>query len=212
MPALTLLLAATAMPPPYKAVGTEPFWSLTIARDQISYQPAGGRNVRVTTPRAVTIRGGRRYRTAALTVEITRVPCSDGMSDRRYPETVQVRVGRQILRGCGGAATEVAGLEGGKWRITQVNGRALAPTVAATLSFTDGALTGKVCNTLRGSYTLARGILTTAPIAATRMMCPPASMAAERAVISALGQKLYVHQGTDGLVLSDGETSLTLKR
>jgi heat shock protein HslJ len=211
MPALALLLASATTPLPYKAVGTEPFWSVTIERAQMTYQPADGRSVRVATPRPTPIRNGRRYRTPTLTVDITAGPCSDGMSDRRYPEKVQVRIGRRVLNGCGGAEV-TSGLEGGSWRIALVNGRAPRLEQPATLTLEDGRLQGRVCNTLRGSYTLARGALTAGPIAATRMMCAPATMTTERAVLAALGQKLYVHQGTAGLVLSNGKTSLTLRR
>ena len=59
---------------------------------------------RVTTRRRrrSTAPPGEIYRTQRLEVNIVHRQCSDGMSDRSYPDTVDVRVdGRQRYRGCG---------------------------------------------------------------------------------------------------------------
>jgi heat shock protein HslJ/uncharacterized membrane protein len=86
----------------YRAIGTEPFWDLEIGRDLIFTDR--GNNVSVSQPAPQPIQGtaGPIYRTERLEVNITHQQCSDGMSDRRYPDTVDVRVdGRQRYRGCG---------------------------------------------------------------------------------------------------------------
>lgn len=86
----------------YRAIGTEPFWDLEIGRDLIFTDR--GNNVSVSQPAPQPIQGtaGPIYRTDRLEVNIVHRQCSDGMSDRSYPDTVDVRVdGRQRYRGCG---------------------------------------------------------------------------------------------------------------
>jgi heat shock protein HslJ/uncharacterized membrane protein len=86
----------------YRAVGTEPFWDLEIGRDLIFTDR--GNNVSVSDPAPTPINGvaGETYRTQRLEVNIVHRQCNDGMSDRSYPDTVDVRVdGRQRYRGCG---------------------------------------------------------------------------------------------------------------
>ena len=86
----------------YRAIGTEPFWDLEIGRDLIFTDR--GNNVSVSQPAPAPIQGtaGPTYRTDRLEVNIVHRQCSDGMSDRSYPDTVDVRVdGRQRYRGCG---------------------------------------------------------------------------------------------------------------
>ena len=86
----------------YRAVGTEPFWDLEIGRELIFTDH--GNNVSVSQPAPTPIQGtaGPIYRTERLEVNIVHRQCNDGMSDRSYPDTVDVRVdGRQRYRGCG---------------------------------------------------------------------------------------------------------------
>ena len=86
----------------YRAIGTEPFWDLEIGRDLIFTDR--GNNVSVSQPAPAPIQGtaGPTYRTDRLEVNIVHRQCNDGMSDRSYPDTVDIRVdGRQRYRGCG---------------------------------------------------------------------------------------------------------------
>ena len=86
----------------YRAIGTEPFWDLEIGRELIFTDR--GNNVSVSQPAPQPIQGtaGPTYQTPRLEVNIVHRQCSDGMSQRSYPDTVDVRVdGRQRYRGCG---------------------------------------------------------------------------------------------------------------
>lgn len=86
----------------YRAIGTEPFWDLEIGRDLIFTDR--GSNVSVTQPTPPPTPGtaGTTYRTNRLEVNVVHRQCNDGMSNRSYPDTVDVRVdGRQRYRGCG---------------------------------------------------------------------------------------------------------------
>lgn len=97
---MLILLAAAAAE--YRAVGTEPFWSLVVGRRTIVLDRLGEPPISVRTPRARRVAGGRRYDTRAIRVTIVRRRCSDGMSDRVFPDTVTVVARGHVLRGCGG--------------------------------------------------------------------------------------------------------------
>ena len=87
----------------YRAVGTEPFWDLEIGRELIFTDRGNNVSVSQSAPQPIQGTAGPIYRTNRLEVNIVHRQCSDGMSDRSYPDTVDVRVdGRQRYRGCGG--------------------------------------------------------------------------------------------------------------
>ena len=214
-----LLLAAPALPAPalaapgeapYHAAGTEPGWTLTIDRGLIRYVGDYGKT-RVTTaaPEARPSFNGRRYVTPRITIDITRGTCSDGMSNRTYPERVMVTVGRATVRGCGGqpiaAPVRVPVLDG-KWRIEMVGGHALGGARPATISFAGERISGNSgCNAFGGSFRLARGVLTAGPMISTKMACPGMPAGQEQAILGLLGKPLTVSASRDGkLVLSAG--------
>ncbi|HVL29110.1 MAG TPA: hypothetical protein VM326_00140, partial [Sphingomicrobium sp.] len=88
----------------YRALGTEPFWDLTIGREMIFTDRGTGLTIVQPTPQVIGGVAGEIYRTQRLEVNITHQRCSDGMSDRTYPDTVQVYADGRLYRGCGGAA------------------------------------------------------------------------------------------------------------
>lgn len=86
----------------YRAIGTEPFWDLEIGRDLIFTDRGNNVSVSQRTPQPTQGTAGPIYRTERLEVNIVHRQCSDGMSDRSYPDMVDIRVdGRQRYRGCG---------------------------------------------------------------------------------------------------------------
>jgi heat shock protein HslJ len=111
LPLLLFPLAACATMPPaepesYRALGTEPFWSITIANGRMTYNtPDGGFSVRA--PRGQETGDGRIWETRRLKLQISHGECSDGMSDATYPQTVRATVDGRELRGCGGAPLAV---------------------------------------------------------------------------------------------------------
>ena len=112
---LALLAACYAAPPPapqitpnppgeaYRAIGTEPFWDLTIDPQQMIFTNRGT-NARVAQPTPPVIVGfaGEIYQTPRIHVNIVHAACSDGMSDRTYRDKVQVDVDGERFNGCGG--------------------------------------------------------------------------------------------------------------
>ena len=126
--------ASLPAPPPaegtsYKAVGTEPFWALELTGRQMVFTEANAPDVRIVEaqPRAIHGFAGDIYQGRRINLNIVRGQrCSDGMSDRVYPDKVQVRIDGRAFEGCGDEAMMPASLEGSSWSVVSVNGRAVA--------------------------------------------------------------------------------------
>lgn len=106
---LALLLAGCATVPgaeaeSYRAVGTEPFWSITIANGRMTYASPDGA-FSVTAPRGQELGDGRIWETRRITLQASNRECNDGMSDNRYAQTVRAVVDGRPLQGCGGEVT-----------------------------------------------------------------------------------------------------------
>jgi len=223
---LTALAAACLAPPPpppltpnppgsaYRAVGTEPFWDLTIDERQMVFTDRGN-NVQVAqpTPRVIVGVAGEIYQTPRLNVNIVHAQCSDGMSDRTYRDKVSVDVDGHHYNGCGGGAAEpAAGLAGTSWHIVSLNGR---PTPAAgdySMRFDQGHVAAKFgCNNMSGTYSQGPDMLSLGPVMATRMACPDMSFENQGGAI--LGQPMSMSwSGGDRLTLSNGAGRIEMTR
>ncbi len=218
--ALSMILAplgqeAQADPNAYRAVGTEPFWSLTITRDRIVYDDAEDRETIVRKPRAQSVNGNLVYRTRALTVVIRNQECSDGMSERRFADTVRVKIGRRMLSGCGRAYPDARSLGGSEWRVASVGDTAITLPRPATIAFTEDRVSGSTgCNRFIGGYTLQAGRLSTPRLAMTRMACMGEARAVEAALTDLLNDPMVAYPMRNGsirLVGTEGR-SATLVR
>jgi uncharacterized membrane protein len=89
-------------PPPYHAVGTEPFWNLLIDERDLTFTQPDAQPIRQPRPQAIIGVAGEIYQTPRINVNIVHGQCSDGMSDRVYPDKVQVTVDGKRFNGCGG--------------------------------------------------------------------------------------------------------------
>ena len=89
-------------PPPYHAVGTEPFWSLLIDEHNLTFTQPDAAPITQPTPKVIVGIAGEIYQTPRINVNIVHGSCSDGMSDRTYPDKVQVTVDGRRFNGCGG--------------------------------------------------------------------------------------------------------------
>ena len=201
--------AAQAQPGPYVARGTEPFWSLTIGARTMRFEAPDRPTVTVTKPKPAHGFAGDTYRTGRLTVNIVHRACSDGMSDRTYPDSVTVFVGRRAYKGCGGEAREAGpgrvAIEG-SWRIESLHGRPVAPTTSPSVTFRDGRMSGNAsCNRFTGSYRFERGRLTAGPLAGTKMFCSQrVQNVQESTILGLFGERLTVRSERGGkLVLTN---------
>ncbi|MGJ4804222.1 MliC family protein [Luteimonas sp. SDU82] len=91
----------------FRGLGTEPFWALEVDRaPAIRLElDAGARQLRVD--QASILEVGEGYAGTAddgseVVLRIRREACSDGMSDQHYPASIELQVGEERLRGCGG--------------------------------------------------------------------------------------------------------------
>ena len=96
------LTAPPPPPAPYHALGTEPFWNLLIDEHNLTFTQPDAAPVTQPTPRVIVGFAGEIYQTPRIHVNIVHMSCSDGMSDRSYPDKVQVTVDGRQLNGCGG--------------------------------------------------------------------------------------------------------------
>ena len=93
----------------YKAGGTEPFWNVEITGEEIGFSTADGTNnfslpvSRMNkTDTGWTIKGFSDKHNINLYITLGE-ECSDGMSDRKYADTVKVEASESgTLNGCGG--------------------------------------------------------------------------------------------------------------
>ena len=89
-----------------RAVGTEPFWSATIEGRCVTYATPENAGARIWTRFATNNRGSSwsgslNGRTFELrTTRAGPRGCSDGMSDKVYPQAVTVQLGGETRRGC----------------------------------------------------------------------------------------------------------------
>ena len=89
-------------PAPYHAVGTEPFWGLTIDQRNMTFTRPDAQPITQPTPRVIIGFAGEIYQPPRIHVNIVHMKCSDGMSDRTYPDKAQVTVDGRQFNGCGG--------------------------------------------------------------------------------------------------------------
>ncbi len=200
----------------YHALGTEPFWSLDIGKGSIVFVGQGdGTRIVTRTPAPRTTFNGRRYVTPRITIDITRTPCSDGMSERRYPDTVTVTIGRRTLRGCGGQPViDAAFLEGSRWTILTIDGRGVRAPRPTEIRFERDRVEGNAgCNSFGGAYRIDRSGLTATRVIATRMACPGAGMTVERKFLSIIAGPARLSMAGDRLLtLTTKAGSVTLRR
>ncbi len=196
----------------YRALGTEPFWSIVIANGRMTYDsPEGGFSV--PTSRGQELGDGRIWETRRITLQSSNQECSDGMSDNLYPQTVRAMVDGRTLNGCGGGALPPETLAETSWAIVEIDGESVSGS-NYVLQFGAGRLTGQAgCNRFSGPYSVAGDRLTAGPIMATRMACPEPRMGHERSAMRLLGGPVAIsHPDGDTLVLTGNGGTIRLRR
>jgi len=209
----------------YRAIGTEPFWNLTIGRDLIFTNRGTGASVSEPAPVVRRSASGDRFVGRRLSVIIDRRPCSDGMSERSYPDTVSVTVDGRPYRGCGAnsAFFEQIGEDGtnrpgqgehdlsnSNWRIVSIDGRQV-PMSGFYFNFARDRVSGRLgCNNLNGGYSVTGTMLSTPALAMTRMACPEMQFEIQGARI--MGQPTNLSGSGDRLTLSNRLGSIELIR
>lgn len=188
---------------PYKALGTEPFWALEIYTNYMIFD----HDVTVVAKdmKATSSLNGWLYTSSNLTVGIAFTPCSDGMSEFTYKDTVTVKAGGRTFQGCGGGIVPPETLEQTQWRMLSINGEIIEPERDAKLSFDGKRMSGSIgCNRLGAEYSFDGKALLIGPVMSTRMACPDPVGAQEYALVTLLGSLQSTDFPGDGtMVLKD---------
>ena len=227
LPLLTLpfaLVACTAIPPQapgaqpatYMALGTEPGWTLEITPGLLNYTgDYGDTKILEPNPGARSSFNSERYAGKRLAVDVTHAECSDGMSDRRYRDTVTVTADGKTVKGCGGGILAPGELAETNWTFVSIGGTPVAADRPTSLAFDGKKLSGSAgCNRFSGTYTSDGRTLRAGPLMATEMACPGAGMRQEGAFFTLMRAPVRLDFPSDGtLVLTgaDGQTAV-LKR
>jgi uncharacterized membrane protein len=111
-PTPAVVLGGVDLGQPVRALGTEPFWGVTLSEEGLVYEG-------VDRPREVAPRGevelvgtmavisGETDKGRTIEVTLIDTDCSDGMSDRLYPLTARVRIGDETLTGCAASVAAI---------------------------------------------------------------------------------------------------------
>ena len=203
-------------PAAYFALGTEPGWTLEITPERLNYAgDYGETKIAAANPGARPSFNGERYVTDRLTVDVTHGECSDGMSDRRYRDTVTVTADGKTVKGCGGGILPPSELAGTSWTFVSIGGAPVAGDRPTSLQFDGERLSGSAgCNRISGGYRVEGRMLSAGPLMTTRMACPGPGMAQEGAFLSLMSGPVEIGFPTDGtlvLTAADGQT-VVLKR
>jgi len=211
----------------YRAIGTEPFWDLDIGRELVFTDRGNNMQVVQQTPRPINGTAGEIYRTQRLEVNVVHSRCSDGMSDRTYPDTVQVRVDGREYRGCGApsefysqvgengqpnapAGGPVTSLNGTNWRVVSINGTR-TPASNFYINFMPDRMSAKFgCNSLGAAYSQTGNVLNAGAIMATRMACPDMSFETQGSAI--LMQPVTISGYGEQLTLTSRSGTIELLR
>ncbi len=223
--------APTAGNGEYRAIGTEPFWDLTIGERMTFTDRGNNLSVSEVAPPVQSGVAGEMFNGRRLRANVVHSRCNDGMSDRTYPDTVQVTVDGKLYRGCGADASffltvdergnpqmtsALAGpetaLERTRWRVARINGRAVPRQGAYTLDFDSGRIAAKFgCNAISGPYSQNGTTLDAGELISTRMACPNMRFETEGSAI--LDQVMTVAvTGRNRLTLSSNAGTIDLVR
>lgn len=215
----------------YRAIGTEPFWDLTISNNLVFTDRGSNLSVVQPTPMVQNGIAGEIYNSPRIRVNIVHSQCSDGMSDRTYPDTVQVTVDKRLYRGCGAPASfflevdergnpnmvsalpgPVTTLERTRWRVARVNGRPVPRQGDYHVDFDGGRILAKFgCNAISGPYSQSGTTLDPGALISTRMACP--NMAIETQASAILDQTMTIAViGRNRLALSSSAGTIDLVR
>ena len=113
MKRLAILVSAASLsaclphPPPsaapYRAVGQSADWTLIVDDRFITFIPGPGHQPLLQpAPKPIIGIAGEIYQTPRINVNIVHAQCSDGRTNRAYPDHVQVDVDGRRYNGCGG--------------------------------------------------------------------------------------------------------------
>jgi uncharacterized membrane protein len=94
------------------ALGTEPFWAVTIRAEGLTFSRPGEDDVKSANPGPVVAQGAATWTVqggaAPFTLTLTKEDCSDGMSDRHYTFKATLAFQDKTLYGCAASPAAIA--------------------------------------------------------------------------------------------------------
>jgi heat shock protein HslJ len=204
------------LPVPFTATGNEPGWRLEISDDRITLDADYGTTkltMRAGAPQPVP--GGRRYAGNAdgrvLGITVLDRLCEDDMTGMPRPQTVEVTMDEQALKGCGGDPVTL--LTGASWVVEALDKREMVEGSRVTLTFGgDGRLSSTAsCNNYTATYALSGEGLTIGKAASTRKACAPRLMAEEQAFLALLAAVNRFEIASDGALTLHTADARTLR-
>lgn len=95
----------------FAAIGTEPFWNVTVRGNRAVYTTPENQKGRAVTVKRITYARGVEFAGdldgGVFWLNIRPGKCSDGMSDKTYPMTASLRVRGKTVQGCAEPAPAV---------------------------------------------------------------------------------------------------------
>ncbi|MCY7281738.1 MAG: META domain-containing protein [Sphingomonas bacterium] len=181
----------------YRAVGTEPGWALTINGGSMEYLgDYGSVTIREATPANFRSRPGR-YNGSRLTLTISPGPCSDGMSDLVYRQTVRLIADGKAVSGCGRGTVAPDQLAGTSWIVTAINGRATPANKGYFVNFTGSTISASFgCNTIGGGFRVNGDHLSITELIQTELGCPEPAVTFERLGSAVLNSNMRVERSS----------------
>lgn len=226
LPASLLALAACApaaesapqspgeRPAAYMALGTEPGWTLEITDARLNYTgDYGATRIAVSNPGGSLDPNFRSYTTDRLKITIVHRICSDGMSDRRYADTVRVVADGKTVQGCGGKVLPPDTLAGSSWTFVSIGGIAVTRDRPTSLQFNGDQMSGSAgCNHFSARYTATGSTLSAGPLTATEMACP--GMELEQTFFKLMATTVNLVFADDGTLIltGSGDRTAVLRR
>jgi heat shock protein HslJ len=201
------------------ARGNEPFWSLEIATEAMTFSTPDGEPLKISpVPAPISANNVDLYVTTAdgqpFVAVLADQLCVDDMSGMSFPRTAIVAIGERQFTGCGG---ESATLLHGDWRITAIGTTPVIATSEPTMTFSpDGKIGGNAsCNRYFGNFTLTGEGLSFSEAGATMMACDGPLMQQESSFLAALETITgFGITSTNQLTLlgADGQPAITLSK
>mgnify|MGYP001559244649 CR=1 FL=1 len=99
----------------------------------------------------------------------------------------------------------------GNYVITQVNGKRVGDDSKYTLLITDTKISGRICNSFSGSYSLSGNIIVSGPLASTKMACIGEAGDYENIFFLAITSKPAFQDQNDQMTLTGGGNILVFK-
>ncbi|MGP1358543.1 META domain-containing protein [Roseicyclus sp.] len=197
----------------YTARGNEPFWRADVAEGRLLLVRLGFEDLDLPvfstelTPEGDIVIDARHPDQPLRVVLVRRDGiCRDDMSGMPYPESVEMAMGDNVERGCGGDPRDL--IAGREWVVEDIDGQGIIDASRVTLLFgREGRVAGSGgCNRWFSGYELTGEGLSFGQAGSTMMACPEALMTQERRFFEALSRVIrHDFDETGALILHTPE-------